>query len=129
MISMRFTRMLTLSIAAGLVTLAMAGAEARETASPVASAMTADAGATQATDRGKEVYAANKCQMCHMIDGVGSKRAPLDGVGSKLSKDDLRKWIVSPSEMNAKVKKPSFAKISADDLTALVDYLATLKAK
>lgn len=78
-------------------------------------------------DKGKEVYAANKCQMCHMIDGVGSKRAPLDGVGSKLSKDDIRKWIVSPSEMNAKVKKPSFAKIAAADLDALVDYLATLK--
>ena len=129
MISMRFTRMLTLSIAAGLVTLAMAGAEARETPSPAATAETAEVGTTQATDRGKEVYTANKCQMCHMIDGVGSKRAPLDGVGSKLSKDDLRKWILSPSEMNAKVKKPNFAKISADDLTALVDYLATLKAK
>lgn len=78
-------------------------------------------------EKGKEVYAANKCQMCHMIDGVGSKRAPLDGVGSKLSKDDIRKWILTPAEMNPKVKKPNFAKIAAADLDALVDYLATLK--
>jgi len=124
MISMSRSRILTLSFAACLVTVALAGVDARE---PIAVAPVAEAEAAQAADRGKEVYTANKCQMCHMIDGVGSKRAPLDGVGAKLSKDDLRKWIVAPSEMNAKVKKPSFAKISADDLTALVDYLATLK--
>jgi mono/diheme cytochrome c family protein len=91
--------------------------------------LTAEAGAGQAAERGKEVYTANKCQMCHMIDGVGSKRAPLDGVGSRLSKDEIRKWIVAPAEMDPKVKKPNFAKISADDLTALVDYLASLKKK
>jgi len=124
MISMSRSRILTLSFAACLVTVALAGVDARE---PIAVAPVAEAEAAQAADRGKEVYTANKCQMCHMIDGVGSKRAPLDGGGAKLSKDDLRKWIVAPSEMNAKVKKPSFAKISADDLTALVDYLATLK--
>lgn len=126
MIPMSRSWMLTLSFAACLVTVALAGVDARE---PVAAAPVAEAEAAQAADRGKEVYAANKCQMCHMIDGVGSKRAPLDGVGDKLSKDDIRKWILTPSEMNAKVKKPSFAKISADDLTALVDYLATLKKK
>lgn len=123
MMSMSPARMLTLSVAVCLVSLAAAVPEARDTvsASPIAAAQT--------VDHGKEVFTANKCQMCHMIDGVGSKRTPLDGVGSKLSKDDIRKWILTPAEMNPKVKKPNFAKIAEKDLTALVDYLFTLKKK
>ena len=35
--------------------------------------------------------------------------------------------IVTPAEMNPKVKKPNFSKIAEKDLVALVDYLATLK--
>jgi mono/diheme cytochrome c family protein len=126
MISMSFFRMLTLSGTACLVALALAVSEARE--APLAPGpLTAAEAAAEDHAKGKEVYAANKCQMCHMIDGAGNKRAPLDGVGSRLSKDDIRKWILTPAEMNPKVKKPNFAKIAAADLTALVDYLASLK--
>lgn len=126
MLSMSPTRMLTVSFAACLVTLVLAAPEAREAPRP---AVPADAQATAAVDHGKTVFTANKCQMCHMIDGVGNKRTVLDGVGSRLSKDDIRKWIVSPSEMDPKVKKPNYAKIAEKDLSALVDYLASLKAK
>jgi len=126
--SMKPTRFLSLALTAAVVGLALAGVDAREASPAAAPAMAADAGTVQATAAGEKVYAANKCQMCHMIDGVGNKRAPLDGVGSRLSKDDIRKWILTPAEMNPKVKKPSFTKIPDADLTALVDYLATLKA-
>ena len=51
---------------------------------------------------GQEVYAAQKCSMCHSIAGKGSKTNPLDGVGAKLSADDIRQWIVNPAEMTAK---------------------------
>jgi mono/diheme cytochrome c family protein len=125
MMSTSPARMFTALCAAGLITLAMAAPEARE--APSAAPEPAMAAAAQAADHGKEVYTANKCQMCHMIDGVGSKRVPLDGVGSKLTKEEIRKWIVAPAEMNPKVKKPNFAKIAEKDLAALVDYLATLK--
>ena len=40
--------------------------------------------------RGAEVYAAQKCQMCHAIAGKGNKSNPLDGVGKKLSAEDTK---------------------------------------
>ena len=48
---------------------------------------------------GAEVYSAQKCQMCHSIAGKGSKTNPLDGVGAKLSADEIREWITHPKEM------------------------------
>ena len=47
--------------------------------------------------RAQEVYAAQKCQMCHAIAGKGSKSNPLDGVGTKLSADDIKQWITHPT--------------------------------
>src|SRR5437899_1678755 len=84
--------------------------------------------------RGQEVYAAQKCQMCHAIAGKGNKANPLDGVGAKLSADDIRQWITHPTEMSAKAKstkKPpmpnKYANLAAADLDALVAYLQSLK--
>jgi mono/diheme cytochrome c family protein len=84
--------------------------------------------------RGQEVYAAQKCQMCHGIAGKGSKSNPLDGVGTKLTADDIRQWITHPAEMTAKAKstkKPpmpnKYASLPAADLDALVAYLQSLK--
>jgi mono/diheme cytochrome c family protein len=84
--------------------------------------------------RGAEVYAAQKCQMCHAIAGKGSKTNPLDGVGAKLSAEDTKAWIVTPVEMTAKAKstkKPpmpnKYGKLPAADLDALVAYLQSLK--
>jgi mono/diheme cytochrome c family protein len=86
-----------------------------------------------AIEKGKQIYAAQKCAMCHALQGKGNKMSPLDGVGSKLSADDLRKWIVSPKEMEAKlatkskVSMKAFPTLPKDDLDALVAYLASLK--
>ena len=84
--------------------------------------------------KGQEVYAAQKCSMCHAIAGKGSKTSPLDGVGTKLSADDIRSWIVTPTEMAAKAKstkKPpmpaKYGKLPAADLDALVAYMQSLK--
>jgi len=84
--------------------------------------------------RGQEVYAAQKCQMCHQIAGKGNKANPLDGIGAKLSADDTRQWITHPTEMTAKAKstkKPpmpnKYASLPAADLDALVAYLQSLK--
>ncbi len=88
-------------------------------------AATASADAT--VEKGKDVYKAQKCQMCHSIDGVGNKKQPLDGVGAKLSEEQIRKWIVAPQEMKADVKKKAFDKLAAADLDALVAYMKSLK--
>jgi mono/diheme cytochrome c family protein len=84
--------------------------------------------------RGQEVYAAQKCQTCHSIAGKGGKQSPLDGVGKKLSADDIKQWISDPDAMAAKAKstkKPKmpakYAKLPAADLDALVAYMVSLK--
>ena len=84
--------------------------------------------------RGQEVYAAQKCQMCHSIAGKGAKASPLDGVGAKVSAEDIRRWITHPTEMTAKTKstkKPpmpaKWSSLPAADLDALVAYLQSLK--
>ena len=45
----------------------------------------------QDVEKGKALYTANKCQQCHAIAGKGNKKYPLDGVGAKLSGDDISK--------------------------------------
>jgi mono/diheme cytochrome c family protein len=87
-----------------------------------------------AVKKGQQVYTAQKCQMCHAIAGKGNKANPLDGVGTKLSADDIRSWITNPTEMTAKArstKKPpmpnKYGKLAATDLDAMVAYLASLK--
>jgi mono/diheme cytochrome c family protein len=84
--------------------------------------------------RGQEVYAAQKCSVCHAIAGKGNKQNPLDGVGKKLSADEIRGWIVNPTEMTAKTKstkKPpmpaKYGKLPKEDLDALVAYMQSLK--
>lgn len=84
--------------------------------------------------RGQEVYAAQKCGLCHAIAGKGNKANPLDGVGKKLSAEDIKQWITHPADMTAKAKstkKPpmpaKYGSLPAADLDALVAYLQTLK--
>jgi mono/diheme cytochrome c family protein len=84
--------------------------------------------------RGEEVYAAQKCQVCHSIAGKGKKQNPLDGVGKKLTPDEIRQWIVNPTEMTKKTgstKKPpmpnKYSKLPPEDIDALVAYLSSLK--
>ncbi len=88
----------------------------------------------QDVKQGEQVYNAQKCQVCHSIAGKGSKTNPLDGVGSKLSAEDTRQWILEPIEMAKKVqstKKPPMAKrydkLPAADIDALVAYMQSLK--
>ena len=93
--------------------------------------------ATQApaagTDRGAAVYAAQKCSMCHSLEGKGQAKGPLDGVGSKLSADEIRQWIVNPAEMTAKTnatRKPpmrAYPNLPKEDLDALVAYMLAQK--
>lgn len=87
--------------------------------------------AAQTTEKGAAVFAAQKCSMCHALDGKGNAKGPLDGVGSKLKAAEIRQWIVTPAEMAAKVqatRKPAmkaFATLPKEDLDALVAWLAS----
>lgn len=91
------------------------------------------AAAAAQVEKGAAVYAAQKCSICHSIDGKGQAKGPLDGVGSKLSVDEIREWIVNPAEMTKKTnatRKPvmrAYPKLPKEDLDALVAYMASLK--
>lgn len=82
--------------------------------------------------RGVEVYAAQKCAVCHSIAGVGNRRGALDGVGTKLTPEEIRAWIVDATGMTAKTKalrRPVMRdyKLPPEDLTALVAYMVSLE--
>ena len=82
--------------------------------------------------KGEQVFAAQKCGMCHAIAGKGNAKGSLDGVGAKLSADEIRQWIVDAKGMTAKTKAPRKPEmrhyaLPKDDVDALVAYLASLK--
>jgi mono/diheme cytochrome c family protein len=84
-------------------------------------------------ERGKAVYAEQKCKLCHSIAGEGNAKGPLDGIGSKLSADEIKHWLTNPKEMSDKVKaerKPpmkAYPNLSPADQDALVAYILSLK--
>jgi mono/diheme cytochrome c family protein len=96
------------------------------------------AGAASAQDatqieRGMKVYTEQKCSLCHSIAGKGNTKGSLDGVGSKLSADEIRQWMVNPAEMTKKTKaerKPpmkAYPNLPKEDLDAIVAYMLSLK--
>lgn len=100
----------------------------------MAFAGTAAAQDAATVEKGKQVYAAQKCQVCHSVAGVGNKRGALDEVASKLKPEEIRQWIVAAPEMTAKTKaerKPPMKSytLPKDELDALVAYMASLKKK
>ena len=104
------------------------------TAVSVATPLAAAAQDAALVKRGEQVFNAQKCQVCHSVAGKGGKSSPLDGVGTKLSADDIRRWVTHPAEMTAKsksTKKPpmpaKWASLPAAELDALVAYMASLK--
>jgi cytochrome c1 len=73
--------------------------------------------------------------VCHRAAGGGRpQETPLDGVGRRPSRDEIKAWIRSPAEMakkrgttprkTAMLPCPEF---SDEELDALVAYLASLK--
>jgi mono/diheme cytochrome c family protein len=112
----RILPVLAVTVAAGLVPSLAAGQDAAQ------------------VKRGEEVYTAQKCQGCHAIGGKGLKANPLDGVGKKLTSDQIREWITHPKEMATKTQskgKPpmpdKYMKLPPADLDALVAYMQSLK--
>jgi mono/diheme cytochrome c family protein len=86
-------------------------------------------------EHGIKVFADQKCGLCHSIAGKGNAKGPLDEVGSRLTADQIREWIVNPAEMTKRTKaerKPpmrAFPNLPAADLDAVVGYLSSLKKK
>jgi len=86
-------------------------------------------------EKGAAVYAAQKCSMCHSLDGKGQAKGPLDGVGTKLTAEEIRLWIVDPADMTKKTsatRKPAmraYPNLPKEDLEALVAFMVSKKKK
>lgn len=86
-------------------------------------------------EKGQKLYVAQKCSVCHAVAGKGNKKGTLDEVGSKLSAEEIREWLIHPTEMTAKAKatrKPpmkSYEKLPKEDVEALVAFMQSLKKK
>ncbi|PYS96429.1 MAG: hypothetical protein DMF50_04645 [Acidobacteria bacterium] len=80
-------------------------------------------------DKGKGVYSAQHCSMCHAIAGKGNPKTPLDDVGAKLKPEEIRKYIVSPKDVKVDSKMRGYPGLPTADLDALVAYLSSLKKK
>jgi len=87
---------------------------------------------------GKKIYDSKDCKKCHIIAGKGNKIGPLDGVATKMSEADMRKWLTNPLEMEKALEKKPKVKMSSKlkqmalkdaEINALVAYLKTLTKK
>jgi mono/diheme cytochrome c family protein len=82
---------------------------------------------------GQKAFVDQKCVICHSIAGEGNKNGSLDGIGSKLSADEIRQWLTNAPEMAAKIKaerKPAmkaYDTLPKDEMDGLVAYLSSLK--
>ena len=90
--------------------------------------------AQDAVARGRQEFVDSKCQVCHLVGGEGNKKgAVLDGVGTKLTPDQIRQWITNAPEMAAKAnidRKPpmkAYTDFPKDKVDALVAYISSLK--
>jgi len=91
------------------------------------------ASAQDLAQKGQQVFADQKCAMCHSVAGKGNTKGVLDGVAGKWKVDELRQWITASKDMSAKhnaTRKPpmkDFSSLPKGDVDALVAYMQTLK--
>ena len=81
---------------------------------------------------GAKIFEEVKCTTCHGPEGrAKDKQLSLVGIYPKVSAADIRKWIVSPAEMTAKLPRQPVMPMKKIDLTeaqvdALVAYVQSL---
>ena len=84
-------------------------------------------------ERGKAVYVEQKCKLCHQVAGEGNAKGPLDDVGTKLKREEIKEWLVDPKAAAAKHKatrKPpmkAYDTLPAEDLDALIAFMERCK--
>lgn len=84
-------------------------------------------------EAGRAVFAAQDCARCHAVAGQGNPRSPLDGVGGRLGRAQLRDWVLGAEPVRddlsrrALEAKAAYAALPPAELEALLDYLQTLR--
>jgi mono/diheme cytochrome c family protein len=68
------------------------------------------------------------CLACHAHNGPGGKiAAPLNGVGARLTAEELALVIAYPRQRHPGAKMPSYAYLPQAEQAALVEFLQSLK--
>jgi mono/diheme cytochrome c family protein len=108
-------------------------AAAQQPKAPLSAAAT-QVGTEAIVADGRKVYDQQKCASCHQIARRGNSRFPLDGVGSRLTPEQLRRWMTDTAAMEAALPRlPAIRmsemkfRLNPRELDALVAYLASLK--
>jgi hypothetical protein len=77
---------------------------------------------------GAELAGRLGCLACHAFkEGGGKLAGPLDGVGARLTPQELAVAIAYPRQRRPGAKMPSYAYLPLAEQTALVKYLESLK--
>lgn len=83
--------------------------------------------------RGREVFARRDCSGCHSVAGKGSPRSPLDGIGGRRDREELRAWVVAEESVQAELSpraiaaKQDYAQLPDTEMDALLAYLGSLR--
>jgi mono/diheme cytochrome c family protein len=85
--------------------------------------------ASDSSSPGRQLYAAQSCDTCHIIAGKGGSAGPsLTDVGARLSRDQLLKVIHGMKTGDPKSAMPPLPSDTTDQqINDIVDFLVTLK--
>jgi ubiquinol-cytochrome c reductase cytochrome b subunit len=77
--------------------------------------------------QGAALFQYKSCRNCHALDGAGGRRGPdLSAVGTRLTRDQIIDQISNGTPGGGNM--PAYGKqISADEMTALADFLVSLR--
>lgn len=83
-----------------------------------------------ANEGGARLFREQGCTSCHALGGAGNPRQALDGVGARLSREELRAWTtgtgIAAEKLSPMVvrRKQRYQEMADAELSALLDYLA-----
>ena len=82
--------------------------------------------------QGAVVFAAQKCTMCHSMNGKGNPKGALDHITAKNKAEHIRQWLTDPDAMRAKTnstRTPAMkpVKLTPDQIDALIAYITAVK--
>jgi len=73
---------------------------------------------------GGDLYQRLACRGCHTLQGRGGHRGPaLDGIGQRLTREELERQLLTPRRGQAGPGMPSFAFVRPEERKDLLDFL------
>jgi mono/diheme cytochrome c family protein len=82
---------------------------------------------------GRSIYQEQNCSLCHSVDGSGNPRYPLDGVGARLGREEIRRWTIGADELRDEMPgrafrmKQHYRRLPPEELDALIAYMQSLR--